>query len=424
MTDFTDLILLVGTNPLPNYVVAEYFLSQDNSIRKIWLVCSEKTNYQAGTEELAVNLKALLDQKHSSIEYGFVYISDISNAKAISQKVNEELIAKVQDGAQVHLNYTGGTKVMVNHIYRTIERVERLKTTPESFSYLDARNFCILSDTGTVIAGDLHDKVRISFEDLINLHGFERKNKYSKSIFTDAISAFKELIDSDCLGKYFDVNDQGYNRKLFLNKKGSLAEKLNNLIDENKEILRKYNCNDSLKKVMVAMPEDCKLFKFDNGCNLNENIGKKFEKTIKFIDGRWFEEYVYEILIKKLIDKIEKEYIGMNWEIRKPEENWNGITFELDVILMNGYQLIGISCTTDDNAYAKNKGFEIMLRTRQIGGDEAKAVLLTMASSSVVDKLQKQLRLETGGSDNILVLGYEHLKEDILFDKIDNFIKQ
>jgi hypothetical protein len=32
--------------------------------------------------------------------------------------------------------------------------------------------------------------------------------------------------------------------------------------------------------------------------------------------------------------------------------------------------------------------------------------------------------LETGGSDNILVLGYEHLKEDILFDKIDNFIKQ
>jgi len=166
------------------------------------------------------------------------------------------------------------------------------------------------------------------------------------------------------------------------------------------------------------------LFKFDNGCNLNENIGKKFEKTIKFIDGRWFEEYVYEILIKKLIDKIEKEYIGMNWEIRKPEENWNGITFELDVILMNGYQLIGISCTTDDNAYAKNKGFEIMLRTRQIGGDEAKAVLLTMASSSVVDKLQKQLRLETGGSDNILVLGYEHLKEDILFDKIDNFIKQ
>ena len=49
----------------------------------------------------------------------------------------------------------------------------------------------------------------------------------------------------------------------------------------------------------------------------------ELEKTIKFIDGRWFEEYVYEILIKKLIDKIEKEYIGMNWEIRKPEENWN-----------------------------------------------------------------------------------------------------
>ena len=26
--DFTDLILLVGTNPLPNYVVGKYFLEE------------------------------------------------------------------------------------------------------------------------------------------------------------------------------------------------------------------------------------------------------------------------------------------------------------------------------------------------------------------------------------------------------------
>ena len=43
---FKDLVLLIGTNPLPNFVVAEYFLGKNKNIKKIWLVHSEENkNY-------------------------------------------------------------------------------------------------------------------------------------------------------------------------------------------------------------------------------------------------------------------------------------------------------------------------------------------------------------------------------------------
>ena len=51
--NFEDLILLVGTNPLPNYVVAKYFLLNNPNLKTIWLVHSEKQNDNAGTKQIA-----------------------------------------------------------------------------------------------------------------------------------------------------------------------------------------------------------------------------------------------------------------------------------------------------------------------------------------------------------------------------------
>lgn len=39
---FSDLVLLVRTNPLPNYVVAKYFIKSNPHLRNIWLVYSER----------------------------------------------------------------------------------------------------------------------------------------------------------------------------------------------------------------------------------------------------------------------------------------------------------------------------------------------------------------------------------------------
>ena len=91
---------------------------------------------------------------------------------------------------------------------------------------------------------------------------------------------------------------------------------------------------------------------------------------------------------------------------------------------MNGYQLTGISCTTDKKrSLCKSKGFEIILRSRQIGGDEAKAVLITRLSESNANELQDELILDTGQTEsNIMVLGNDDLKPEILLEKISEFI--
>ena len=64
--EFTDLILLIGTNPLPNYVVAKHFLENNPLLQRIWLVHSEETRYQAGTSFQAKNLEKVLEEQYKA----------------------------------------------------------------------------------------------------------------------------------------------------------------------------------------------------------------------------------------------------------------------------------------------------------------------------------------------------------------------
>jgi hypothetical protein len=92
---------------------------------------------------------------------------------------------------------------------------------------------------------------------------------------------------------------------------------------------------------------------------------------------------------------------------------------------MKGYQLTGISCTTADEKHiCKSKGFEIIHRTRQIGGEEAKAILFTFLDDTRKRDLQDELLLDTGSTRvNILVFGIEDVKEDYIVRKIKEFIE-
>ncbi len=58
--NFSNLVLLVGTNPLPNYVVAKYFCSNNKNLRRIWLLYSEKTAFEEGTKQYAEDIEAVL----------------------------------------------------------------------------------------------------------------------------------------------------------------------------------------------------------------------------------------------------------------------------------------------------------------------------------------------------------------------------
>ena len=414
---FNNLILLIGTNPLPNFVVADYYLHNPR-LTHIWLVHSEKTKVQDGTLVYAENLKKAIEKridesclKHKQISISFVSLSNVSDAKQISLDINNLLINKLCEGSSVHLNYTGGTKVMGTHSYLALKNTS--KSLEKSYSYLDARTFKIIDDDNGYITTDLRDSVKISFEDLIQLHAFERQNRNFVSYFPNVLGKFKKRINSNCMSEFFNTNG-GYKRKLFenINKKGELAEKV---YQTDVQEIKKYSPNQVFQKVLDSFPDKC------NPINdISEITDSNFKKAVKFLDGLWFEEFIYLVLIENL--KEPNIEILLDWEIKK--SNWK-TNFQLDVILVKGYQLIGISCTTSrSKPLCKSKGFEIIQRTKQIGGDEARAILFTLLDDANKTELQNELIEDTGGAmSNILVFGFDDINESYIIDKINNFVK-
>lgn len=81
---FTDLILLIGTNPLPNYIAAKYFLDNHSDLKNIWLIYSEVAQFQHSTKEFADNIKKVLEKNcvnvKNSIEFKFLPLKGVDNA--------------------------------------------------------------------------------------------------------------------------------------------------------------------------------------------------------------------------------------------------------------------------------------------------------------------------------------------------------
>ncbi len=407
--NFDTLVLLIGTNPLPNLVVAKYFINKNNNLRNIIFIYSEENSKQKGTKKYCESLENIIKSKHDrDLEFIYIALSDVGNAKEIKRDIEKSLLDKIKKYSieNIHLNYTGGTKVMGIHTYNWFK--ERINNV--SFSYLDARTFRIIDDEEGVITEDLRGEVKLTLDEIIKLHGFERKNKDEEFKFTESLSKFKELIERDKLPEFFEK----YKRDLFLNKKGELIKKISEVKDE----LKNMKAEEPLLSIVLALPEDYRIFNPDGSFRELET-NRCLEDAVGFIDGKWLEQYVYETL-KSHFNNLD---IYCNYEIKKSD--WSGNQrFELDVIIIKGYQLIGISCTTSDKKYiCKSKGFEIIHRTRQIGGEEARAILITRLKDETRDDLDNELSIDTGGKDNILVLGDSDLKQERLIEKINKFIE-
>jgi len=403
-----NLILLVGTNPLPNYVVAKYFMDSYDNLKNIFFVISSGNKSQSSTREFADNITKVLNSNYENKNVNFIYVA-LSNIEDQKTNINDLSSGFEEIGLHenIHLNYTGGTKTMGIHVYNFLK--EKYKENFEN-SYLSAKLFKLINENGELVTEDLRKKVILKFEDLITLHGFKRDNKDFEFGFENAMKKFEEYIERDELDKYFD----SFNRKNF-------TSNSNKLIERKKDLKKDIRINGVILKINNLLPPESQLFNSYGEVLENLPEDKNIKNTIQFIDGKWLEEYLYKIIKENIPENIN---ILKNWEVKKP--TWpNNLKFELDVILINGYQLCGLSVTTiSKKANCKHKGFEIIMRTRQIGGDEAKSVLVTRLNEQPVKELQNELEIDTGGtSKNILVLGKDDFKKENLLNKLKYFME-
>ena len=428
----STLVLLVGTNPLPNYVVAKYLITKTDGKKfdRILLVHSKDTEYQA--DRLHKVLRDQLKQVSEPCPLGQSTVANDIN------KVMYSKLATLPENEDIHLNYTGGRKTMSVHVHAALTKLKNNQSNrPVTFSYLDSSNYILRYDddeghvepkdpvSGKI--GDLRNFVVLDFEDeLLALHDYalqKRKDEVRDSAIAEWVYnlASKELdTDEPSFAIY----------STWISEWKEACQKANNAKKKAKETVDKAEAEILTGQFKVFAAQQIKMDKpgFEQFATLLSTLlqtyfhleapqqiwGKLNKKSqddlIKFLEAGWQEQVIFERLNQYLGSK---EYLnppmtfcGVNI---KPVRS--GYDMELDIVLMRGYELIIVSCTTighkpikeGDTAKLKGKGFEVIHQVGQLGGDEARSILVTMGETDTITKVEGKLLGDNGPDKKLKV---------------------
>jgi len=190
------LILLVGTNPIPNYIAA-FGLSKKNS--KVYLVHSRNTKDYIGTEMIAKSIEKLIKRKRPDIDVVLCgcdksYGKDIRSAlkKVIDGiNTNAEENGFLYGNQVIHLNYTGGTKAMAALTYSYIKECENNDSGKFRYlySYLDNEIEKLIYDENNEIK-NIELKLFLkecnpNIVEICELHGYEVSSYRDKTMVDD-----------------------------------------------------------------------------------------------------------------------------------------------------------------------------------------------------------------------------------------------
>ncbi len=376
------LFMLIGTNPLPNYVAAKMLAGPDTHF---YFVHSRNTGHIA---DKLINILKLPDAKR----YNKIQV-DEADPHSIYQAISP--YAREKEG--VGLNYTGGRKTMAVHAYQAIKEVN----TNAIYSYLDDRSLKMKISKADGYSDDVpaNDKIRITIAEILGLHGLS-------------------------------INEDEFTR---VPKHPELCEAIANLYKDKKALntwkkwTNKDQCKnlppatDGLEGVVLVMKQICNRKEF-NASNLARAIGY-YEKGLcscqTWFQGKWLESYVLNTIIR-LINQNKLNNVsdyGMNLKCLKNSKQKSD--FELDLALILGYRLFAISCiVSDEKSKCKEHLFEVFVRARQVGGGEARVGLICNYSDP--DSLQQEVEQSWDAPGKIRVFGEEHLHtlQDYLQDWI------
>ena len=356
-----EIVLLVGGNPLPNYVAA-HALGATYETKTVRLM------YTPETKEVKNNLLSCLDRR--SFEVTCSFIKDAADAAVIREACNNI------DPAS-HLHYTGGTNFMAVHVHA----VWKAKTeSPGQASYLSGKDDRLVTDDGHVIA--LND-IPLDLKTLATLHGLENCEEIRKGCDDGP-----RLPD--------DANKIA--AKAFGNPEW--AEELYSVIPYKESDFKKCPFSPHTMDLCLSQPV----------IPGREWTSKQIDVWRRFLRGEWLEEWVYGKIQKTELIKNSNLFVGVKPQIQKRQ-------FELDVVAIQKHHLYVMSCTTDRKAsMCKSKLFEVAMRARQLGGDLARSALVCLADkdgggNDIVENLQKDITTLSEPSRPPRVFGLHNVLE-------------
>jgi hypothetical protein len=403
------LFLLIGENPLPNYVAAHLLLNKGGTL---YLV------HTTGTSGQAIRLKNILQSEVSvcktaePISLG-EYDSDAFHIQDEIRKVAKNLPKSDSLG----LHYTGGTKAMSIHAYGAMLSLDRSDVV---FSYLDPRRLEVCIDRKD--DGRIHHNVAIavkpSLEKVFQLHGkvcektpiqevklpdFAKKLAILHSDEQKSKDWFKWFYDEICcenLRKKKGNGDWGdWRGKQILEK---LEISISNLPQEAIDGFIEHGFISSEGLLSFAKVHETQKF-------------AKLEHFCEWLGGLWLEYQVLQVIKDISGNRLIHDY-GMDFKV----PTGSGKNFQFDVAFMRGYQLFAISCTTSaKDDLCKLKLFEARTRALQLGGSGARVALVCCSNNP--ENLKIELRGTTEDS-KIEVFGREDLPN--LREKFNTWITE
>lgn len=421
------LVCLIGSNPLPNYVVSKYLLMNDRKDSaeipvpdKVIFLHSTKT------EKYANNIRNKLEQKE---KVRLVSLWENERDQGIIRSTIFQELDQLDNIKSIHLNFTGGTKPMSVHSYAAVYEYVKNKNISITSSDIDPKTNRIKLDNGNqYISSNLRDKIIISIKDVLELHDMEIDEHVSGNI------GYKDIT--------YDINIERLKNNII--KERNFYSIIYSIIDKfEKEQKKKYNTNDSFpkrkfikdnnnKEKMILLGKaynstilrDFKKLSPDFPFNgIEEMNSKEFIEFLEFIKGKWLEDYIqYKIL------QVKDQY-AINEVVRSLEAHYAKRPCEIDVVAIKGYEMYLFSCTTSNKIKTvKGKAFEVMYRSNQLGGDHSKAIIVNLmpdkSSNEYNKNNNKELEKDLSSFDaktKIYIIGYDDIKDE---KKLDLKLKQ
>ena len=400
------LILLIGGNPLPNFVAAQLLASPKATI---WLLHSGGGHDAVGTKNIAENLEILLRQKNENWSIHLEPIPSTNNV-GIKNRIRDIFKANQIKG-RVGLHYTGGTKSMALHTYRELENQFANSQLRPVFSYLDPRKLALRIDGYDTEPSQLIHILQIEnlrklveiqhLDQLASLHDYvpARPNQEnwgtSEEIHTLAEAFVKVHIGKKRIADWIKLRQQW--RKTPKGQDFHLPDR---------------NNYPNLLPIIEA---------FDNLCGgrglatpalvakhlLPEKNDPTLRSCSKWLLGGWLELYT-ERAFFNIQSNPPLSFKGTNLFYQNKRHLSD--KFELDIAGIVGYQLFAISCiATTNKAAAKEHLLEAFVRAKQLGGDEARVGLVCLTEEK--ETLEKEIKSSWDIQGKSKVFGISDLKE-------------
>ena len=333
----TLLMLTVGTNPLPVWVALYHLKDKLPDPIHVRLV---------HTEETRLERDRLL--KYSPDAFSMDTVETLSgNPSTVRNDIIRNLMHNLPNNTtHIHVHYTGGTKVMC---VETVAAAEIFKMSLLSrnidveTSYLDPRGDAgatLIDRNGNALISDTRKGVEPCPRRIAELNGFE-------------LGPFPY--------EYWD--ESGNNQTRNCPAPGTLSAEQ---VTQGRAALRSGYCTS---------PE-----------LLEYGVYAAFQDALANISRQCSGRNNYRLFHKVYVRRADAPDASV-----KP--------FELDVVAVLGYQTVVVSCTLAyEHARVKQKGMEAILRMRQLGGIEARAIVLCGASRKAQQLIQAELKEDTGHS--------------------------